>query len=573
MSEHASPVELLREVQSRLTGPGGMYEVVASDAGLGYPVRVFKNAPNDLNEIWRSSVRHRDREYLVYEDERLTYGQMETEVARIAGALRTELGIRRQDRVAIAMRNYPEWVIAHWAVLSLGAVVVGMNAWWTGPELARCLEAGSPTVLIADEERLTAFRQIRKDFDQSTLPPVVAVRTGLKLGKGEFAWGDFQTSPSQAPTQVEDLSPTEDAVLFYTSGSTGLPKGVRLSHRACVHNLWHLMYWKTATREIETPSASQRKSGKKEHAVFMAPTPLFHVTACNCVMHPATLAGAKLVLTHHWDPARALELIERERVTNFSGVPTMNRDLISHPDWASRDTSSLTNFVSGGAPLPPDLDNKIKASIRKGALSTGYGMTESAGVVTANSSMFGADKPGSCGPLLPTVEAMLVDNDGLPVAGQDATGELCVRGPIITSGYMSSERTEDALSSDGWFRTGDVARIDRDSFVFIVDRVKDVIIRGGENVWAAEVERAIYATGCFSEVAVIGVPDERLGEKVGAVLVADLDEVIDVDKLGRMLQGRLARHKIPEVIRIQVEPLPRTASGKIDKSRIRSNAL
>ena len=250
----------------------------------------------------------------------------------------------------------------------------------------------------------------------------------------------------------------------------------------------------------------------------MAPTPLFHVTANNCLLHPATISGSRIVFTYKWDAGRALELIEREGVTNFSGVPTMCREMLMHPDWQTRDTSSLAGIGGGGAPVQPDLVDKIDKSLAGGAPSTGYGLTETHGIVTASSGALYTAKPSSCGRVVPTLEAKLVDELRRGGAGR-AVGELCVRGAVVIKGYLNRpEATAEAIR-DGWFHTGDIARIDEDGFVFIVDRIKDMVLRGGENVYCSEVEAAIYEIDGVAEAAVFGVPDDRLGEIVAAAIV------------------------------------------------------
>src|SRR6185295_2113636 len=255
-------------------------------------------------------------------------------------------------------------------------------------------------------------------------------------------------------------------------------------------------------------SPTDRKAAS-DQIVLMAPTPLFHVTACNCIMHPATLVGGRVVFTRKWDPGRALELIERERVTTFSGVPTMSRELLAHPDWATRDTSSLSGMTGGGAAVQPDLVGKIDKALENGAPGTGYGLTETHGIVTANSAKLYLAKPESAGPIVPTLDAKLVDEEGhdLP-AGPEVIGQLCVRGPIVIKGYLNRPEATAESIRDGWFNTGDIARIDDDGFVFIVDRAKDMVLRGGENVYCSEVEAAIYQHDAVAEAAVFGIPDE-----------------------------------------------------------------
>jgi acyl-CoA synthetase (AMP-forming)/AMP-acid ligase II len=304
----------------------------------------------------------------------------------------------------------------------------------------------------------------------------------------------------------------------------------------------------------------------------MAPTPLFHVTANNCLLHPTTLAGGTLVLTYKWDPARALELIEREHVTSFSGVPTMSRELLSHPDWHTRDVSSLSAMGGGGAPLQPDLVGKIDRSLARGAPSTGYGLTETCGIVTANAGLTYVSKPESAGPVVPTLDAKVVDEDDrdLPTG---ATGRLLVKGPIVVKGYLNKPVPTAEAIRDGWFDTGDIARIDDDGFVYIVDRAKDMVLRGGENVYCSEVEAAIYELPGVAEVAVFGIPDERLGEAVAAAVVLASATVMTIDDVRGALADRLAAHKLPTRVWFLDEPLPRNANGKFIKRELRDRLV
>jgi long-chain acyl-CoA synthetase len=280
------------------------------------------------------------------------------------------------------------------------------------------------------------------------------------------------------------------------------------------------------------------------------------------------------VLTYKWDAGRALELIEREGVTTFSGVPTMTRELLAHPDWATRDTSSLRGLSGGGAAFQPDLVQKVAATVRNAQPGTGYGLTETHGIVTAVSARNFLAKPASAGPVVPTLEAKLVDEFGNDVPpSPDAVGELCVRGPVVIKGYLNRpEATAEAIR-DGWFRTGDIARIDEDGYVFIVDRAKDMVNRGGENVFCSEVETAIYRHEAVAEAAVFGVPDERLGEDVAAAIVLRDGASLTPDELRAFLSDQLARYKIPSRIWVLGDPLPRNANGKFLKRELRARLV
>ncbi len=559
-------------------GPFATTDVVVRDVS----VRVFTAAPPNLRMLWQLTAAHADKTYIVYEDERLTYAEVDAQVRALADQLTRVHGVGRGDRVAIAMRNYPEWVIAYWATVSIGAAVVGMNAWWTSTEMEYGLSDSRPKVLVADDERLERVLPVLDNLRALAPLHVIAVRSDRPLPTDAARWGDV-VDPSVAPSALPDadVDPDDDACIFYTSGTTGFPKGAQLTHRGSIHNILNIAYMTTAIAMTEAKAiasgdlpAPTSTPTPPAQGVFMAPTPMFHVTACNCIMHPATLTGGRVVFTRKWDAGRALELIEREGVTNFSGVPTMSRELLSHPDWSTRDTSSLAGMSGGGAAVQPDLVGKIDTALKNGVPGTGYGLTETHGIVTANSARLYLAKPASCGPIVPTLDAKLVDDDGndLP-PGDDVVGQLCVRGAIVIKGYLNRpEATAEAIR-DGWFNTGDIARIDDDGFVFIVDRAKDMVLRGGENVYCSEVEAAIYQHHAVAETAVFGVPDERLGEEVAAALVLHPGATLDEDELRTFLGERIAKYKIPAKVWFLTEPLPRNANGKFVKRDLRTQLI
>jgi len=378
-----------------------------------------------------------------------------------------------------------------------------------------------------------------------------------------------------------DIDPDDDACIFYTSGTTGFPKGAQLTHRGSVHNLLDLAFMAAvgasaaakAGADAGMPDLGGDAPAEAPQNVFMAPTPLFHVTANNCLLHPATISGSRIVFTYKWDAGRALELIERERVTNFSGVPTMSREMLMHPDWGTRDTSSLAGMGGGGAPLQPDLVEKIDKSLAGGAPSTGYGLTETHGIVTANAGALYTAKPSSCGRVVPVLDSKLIDDAGEEVTEPGGRGELCVRGSVVIKGYLNRPDATAESIQDGWFRTGDIATIDDDGFVFIVDRAKDMVLRGGENVYCSEVEAAIYEHPDVAEAAVFGVPDDRLGEIVGVAIVRSPGSMLDEAGLGAFLDGKLAKFKIPERVWFIDEGLPRNANGKFVKRELRDTLI
>ncbi len=540
----------------------------------GVKLKAYASAPPNMRAIWEASAAHADKDYLVYEDERYTYAEIHAQVRKLAAHLVAH-DVHPGSRVAIAMRNYPEWIVGYWAAVSIGAVVVGINAWWTAPELEYAFNDSEPVVLIADDERLERLNHMPEQRPMH----IIAVRTDRVVPGGSTPWADVMATADPGTLPAAAIDPDDDATIFYTSGTTGFPKGAQLTHRGSVDNIYNIITMGLAAtmgeqkafaagevQEPPLPTPVQR--------VLIAPTPLFHVTALNCIMHSATVGGAKLVLMYKWDAGRALELIEREGVTNFSGVPTMSRELLLHPDWAKRNTSTVQGMGGGGAALQPDLVGKIAGALKKGQPTTAYGMTETCGIITATSAELFIAKPKSCGPIVPSLEAKLVDEDGndLPVS-PDTVGVLCVRGSVVIKGYINRpEATADAIR-DGWLNTGDIAHIDEDGFVFIIDRAKDMVLRGGENVFCSEVETAIYHHDAVAEAAVFGVPDERLGEDVAAAIVLRPGHTLTKEELTDFLTASLAKYKIPSKVWFRSEPIPRNANGKFLKRALRDELL
>ena len=568
--------EEYQEAWDELTAPGAQFAMKEIEV-RGIPMRVFESAPPTMRFVWELAAAHGDKDYVVFEDERFTYAEADAIVKALAHHLHEVHGVGVGDRVAIAMRNYPEWVFSYWAIVSLGAACVGMNAWWTTEEMEYGLRDSRPKVLIADPERVERVVPVLDAVRAAAPLHLLSVRYDGDLPGDASQWEDV-IDPENAPATLPpaDIDPDDDACIFYTSGTTGFPKGAQLTHRGSVHNLLDLAFMATvaalAAAKAGTPPPAPATGAPSAQNVFLAPTPLFHVTANNCLLHPATLTGARIVFMYKWDAARALELIERERVTNFSGVPTMGRELLMHPDWERRDTSSLASLAGGGAPVQPDLVEKIDKSLKGGAPSTGYGLTETHGIVTANAGALYLAKPASCGRVVPVLDAKLVDESGAEVPSGD-TGELCVRGSVVIKGYLNRpDATADAIV-DGWFHTGDIAMIDDDGFVFIVDRAKDMVLRGGENVYCSEVESAIYAVDGVAEAAVFGVPDERLGEIVGVAIVRSPGSTLTEDALRTELEGHLAKYKIPERVWFLDQPLPRNANGKFMKRELRETLV
>ncbi len=555
----------LKEAWSQLTAPGAPFEIKETEV-RGVTIREYASAPPSLRDMWLMSAAHGDNDYLVYNDERISYTEAHRQVAQIANWLKAQ-GVQPGQRVAIAMRNYPEWMLAYWACVSSGIACVGMNAWWTGPEMVYGITDADPQVIIVDAERLERLQPHLEEIGDRTF-------VGVRLpepAEGVTPWSDLTVG--DAPLPEATIDGDDDACIFYTSGTTGRPKGAQLTHRGCVNNAMSLAFSASVQgAALAAVAAAKGEAPAAESTLQPAAlviTPLFHVTANNCVAHAMTLTGGKLVHLYKWDPTEALRLIEAEKVTAMSGVPVQSREVIGHPDFHKYDTSSLQSMGGGGAQLQPDLVQKIDDTVETARPSTGYGMTETCGIITAIATDFFVDRPASAGPAMPCYEAKVVDSEGnaLPVG---EVGELWVKGAQVIKGYLNRPEATAEDITDGWLHTGDVARLDEDNFIYIVDRAKDMVIRGGENIYCAEVETAIFTHDAVAECTVFGVEDERMGEEVGAAVVLSATPgQLSADELRAHLAVSLAKFKIPRYIWFLDDALPRNASGKFLKRELR----
>jgi long-chain acyl-CoA synthetase len=548
------------EAAAAVTGPGERFEIETIEVA-GVPVRAFKNAPPSLRAIFDGARARGDQTFLVYEDERWSFAEVMAHVDAMASLLVERYGVAPGDRVAVGMRNYPEWVIAFAAITSVGAVSVSLNAWWTPDELDYALEDCGATVLVADVERVERGLAAAQRLGCR----VLAVRAPGDLPAGVDRWEELR--PLGAAMPEVDVTPDHDATILYTSGTTGHPKGAVSTHRAVVQALLGFGC-KTAMDKLRRPEEAAQPSGFPP--TFILIVPLFHVTGCVPVMLSCFSSGLKLVMMYKWDADRALELIERERVTNFVGVPTQSWDLLESPRFAETDTSSLASIGGGGAPAPPELVKRVASSFKGGKPSIGYGMTETNAYGPGNNGIDYVEHPTSTGRATPILELAVRDAEGrdLPVGER---GEIWFKGPHLIRGYWNKPEATAETIVDGWLRSGDLGRIDDEGFVYVEDRAKDMVLRAGENVYCAEVEAAIYEHPAVYEAAVFGVPHERLGEEVAAAVYVRPGHDLTVEALQAHVAERLAGFKVPSVVRIVHEALPRNAAGKILKREIRDS--
>lgn len=551
------------EVEAELTAPGAPFELTEIDRS-GVTVRAWKNAPPILRAMIEASRVHGDADMLVYGDERLSYAEHFRRVAGLARGLVDTYGIAPGDRVAIAMRNYPEWSIAFFAAACAGAVVVPLNAWWAAGELEFGLRDSGSSVLLADEERLERLASRLPELDIPVLVarPSGAVPAGVR---------DMADVPAADALPDVEIGPEDGATIFYTSGTTGTPKGAFGTHRNICGNVMSVRYSAAREQLRQGASLAELLANPAPPGAILVAVPFFHATGCHAVLLGAISQGAALVLMHRWDPGVALELIERERVTSFTGVPAMLTQLYQHPDFASRDLSSLTGIGSGGASAAPALVHRTTELLPQASPGNGYGLTETSSLTTANRGADYVEKPDSVGRPVPICDVDVIDPATWEPLPAGELGELRIRGANVVTGYWNRPEATAQAIVDGWLHTGDLARIDEEGFVYIVDRAKDMIIRGGENVYSAEVEAAIHQHPGIADCAVIGIPHAVLGEEVAAVVRCVPGSTLDEGGLQEFLTERIAKFKIPSHVVIRHEDLPRNAPGKLLKRDIKAD--
>ncbi len=559
------------EAVARLTAPGQLFEMEEVDV-RGERIRTWKAAPPSLRSVLDLSLGYGDTDYLVYEDTRTTYAQHYRIAATLAHRLRNDLGVRKGDRVAIAMRNLPEWVMAFWAAVAAGAVVVPLNAWWTGGELAYGLFDSGAVVAFVDPDRADRISPHMRELPGLCLV-VTAAASGLPLRPTlSDLLGDV--APDAVPPDV-DLLPDDDVTIFYTSGTTGKPKGAVGTHRNACANLMNLFFHQ-ATIQLRWPADARNPDGVAQRCDLLA-VPLFHATGCHAILVTNTAAGSRIVLMHRFDAERALELIERERVTRFGGVPTVVTRVLDSPDLARRDVSSVRSVSYGGAPAPSDLVRRIRETFANAQPGNGYGLTETSAASAVNSGVEYLRKPDSVGRVVPVVDAAVApeDYDGPepPALPPGTVGELWLKGPNVVRGYWNRPEDTSRAITCGWLHTGDVARIDDEGFVYIVDRAKDVVVRGGENVYSAQVEDVLFTHPAVADCAVIGAPHPVLGEEVGAVVVLRPGHKVTGDELADHVRARLAPFNVPTRLWFRPRALPRNPAGKLMKRELRAEIL
>ncbi|WP_333586068.1 class I adenylate-forming enzyme family protein [Phenylobacterium sp.] len=566
------PAMSIADAHALLTSPGTPFETEEVDV-RGVKLKTWKNSPPSLRSVVEAGRAHGERIFLVYEDERVSFEAFHRAVANLAKEFAAQ-GVQKGDRVAIVMRNLPEWVVAFYAGASLGAIVTPLNAWWTGAELEYGLTDSGTKILVVDAERYERLVEhlpncpdlvrvyVSRESEEIAHPQVSKLEDVIG---GADAWASL---PDIALPDVEIL-PDDDATIFYTSGTTGKPKGALGTNRGVNSNILTAACAgaRRFLRRGEMPPAPDPDGPQRSSLISI---PFFHVTGCMAVLNPSLFAGAKLVMMYKWDVIRAFELIEREKIQSAGGVPTIAWQLIEHPARANYDLSSLESVAYGGAPSAPELVRRLAETFPKSQPGQGWGMTETCATVTSNGAEDYTNRPDSCGPAAPVAELKIMDPaDGKTELAVGQVGELWAKGPMVVKGYWNKPEATAQTFVDGWVRTGDLARLDEEGFCYIIDRAKDMLIRGGENIYCVEVENVLYDHPAVMDAAIVGVPHKTLGEEPAAVVTLKPGAEATEQELRAHVAEHLAAFKVPIAVKFWHETLPRNPNGKILKNELK----
>jgi long-chain acyl-CoA synthetase len=554
------PEELAR-VEATLLAPGGAFEIVDVEVG-GVTIRSFKNRIRTLRDLLLKSVDFGDNTYMLATDgvheRRLSYAEHARLVASVATALRDRFGVQPGDRVAILGANCPEWVISFWAAISLGAIAVGLNGWSTGPEIRYFLDDCEPKVLVADRKRI-------ERLDGNAGVPVVSMEDDFAELEAYAPDARFADAPFDTVRVEED----DPAIILYTSGTTGRPKGAINTHRNMASYLM-LNFYNGAKAAMLAPAPGPDDSPPLPPCQLVS-SPLFHVSGLHSAAVMMLATGLKSVwLMGRFDPAVAMQVIERERCTGWSFTETVLHRMVNHPDVDKFDLSSIKTVGGGGSPVAPSLIERTRRVFpnARHSVGIGYGQTECAALATLNNGQELVDFPMSVGRPLPTVELEIRDPHGVAVP-EGVEGEVCVRGPMVMPGYWRRpEATAETITPDRWLRTGDIGRMEGGR-LYLSSRKRDLIFRGGENVYPVEIEKRIEDHPDVEECAVIGVDHPELGQTVKAVLVPRPGHTIDVEDVRAWCAAELSYYKVPEDWEVRSGSLPRNAAGKIMKDVLR----
>jgi len=548
------------EVVVQMTGPGTPFEIVVEPVN-GRPMKNWKHRERSLREKVARAAGFGDTEFMVQGDRRITYAEFAHLVWGAAAALEGAHAFRRGDRLAILAYNSPDWLVTLFGASALGGIGVGLNGWWTTDELAYGLTDSGSRFLVVDERLyprvaglIGTIPTLEQVFFIGERPPVGTIPIGELLH----------------PSDREPAGPLEEDdpfVILYTSGTTGRPKGCITTHRGTIAQVMGVMFANIAGAMLGT--ARMAATGGTQLAGLLT-SPLFHVAGLHSTVCTLMTTGAKIVFTSgKFEPERVMELIEREKVSLWAAIPTMLHRIVHSPNVGRYDLSSLRSISFGGAPTPPETIEKAREVLPvEPSMANAYGLTETHGVATTNAGKDLLDRRTSIGRPLPVLDLAIVDDNGRPLP-DGKLGELTIFGPTVTPGYWNRPDATAEMVRDGWLYTGDLGYRDPQGFYFVVDRKKDMLLRGGENVYCVEIENCLADHPQVEEAAIVGVPDPELGERVKAIVRLVPGAHVDAKELQRHVAASLAPFKVPEFVEFTDRPLPRSPAGKLLKNVLR----
>ena len=560
---------------SALTPEAAVRQVVETDPTFavtqaeirGTTFKVFKNIPQTVPALMAAGwERHGNGtlDYISYEDETLTYASFCEHVNKTAHALRDELGLKQGDRIAIATRNYPELLVLVLAISSIGATVVFLNAWWTSEELDYALQDSGARTVFADGPRIERLKPLQTKLGLT----LIGLRDGEAMTDHSYSALRDSAAASDAPEVSIDTD--DDFAVMYSSGTTGHPKGVVQTHRGAVNAVFSWLM-QSVVAPLVTPPEPDAPEPLRPSALVV--TPLFHVTATHPLFLLSLPAGAKITLMYRWDADEAVRLIRDNNITRFLGVPTQSAELMEAARAIGETLPSVDYMGSGGAKRPGAQVAQLAKAFPNAGIATGWGMTETNALGIG---MIGDDyvqRPESAGKLHPPLQELKILDDAGNEVPTGALGEITIKSPANMRCYLNQPEATAETLKDGWLRTGDLGTVDAEGYVTILDRKKNIIIRGGENIACLDVEGALHRHPDVVEACAFSVPDDRLGEIVGAVVQLRGDKQLSQEVMAGFLHSHLAAFKIPAKLWCQHKPLTRGATDKIDRRALRTTCL
>lgn len=556
----------LQAVSAQLTAPGAPFEL--TDIAIGeQSYRLYKNAPATLAALIEQGRGFGDKEFVVWQDTRWTYAEFFRHVDALAAALRHTYGIGRGDRVAIAMRNRPEWMAAYAAIILCGAVAVPLNSWGQREELVYGIEDSAPKMLFCDSQRLA---HVVDDLAALKLPAIVVDAAPADLSAGIAGYQDvIATAPTPQP--AAQIAPDDLAMIMYTSGTASQAKGVASSHRAMVQGIVNMEYFGALFVMTSPERFGAMMAAGFEMTTLMA-VPLFHSSGLHAQFLSALRTGRRIVIMYKWDVGAVLDTIAKERITQLAAAPAMMLQLFCDPRFDQTDTRSLAWVGFGGAGIPDKLIDLVNEKKPRAIAGIGYGLTETNGPSNAATGEAFAYKPHSNGPTSPLFDVRITDEEGriLP-QGEQHRGEIWLRSATLMRGYWNKDAATREVLHEGWFRTGDIGYFDNEGFLYVVDRIKDIVNRGGEKIASAEVESVLLHHPAIAEAAAFGVPDDNYGEALAVAVHLRPGMNLDADGIRAHVAAHLAPFKVPAHVDIHRHELPRNVVGKVLKRKLRED--